>query len=868
MSNDNNEQPASRIEFGEGSLGLGANALGMGGSDAAELKQRRVLILSRRTPVNVGRDSNGRLVVGAHPEGGLSHYKREAARACGEVVWVGIPSFQRKPLLDHENGASSSSSSSSSCSSSSSSQSNLASLPLTLQPQLSVAAVTSASTSETDKHTLPASMTPGPEDGSAHLSAEEQVELTDRLRAQGVEPVWVPGPVRRAYYEGACKQVLWTVVHYLTSYHFDADAWASYEVVNRLFAEAVARLYRPGDLIWVHDYHLLLVGAYLRQEQSTASARIGFFLHSPFPTSEIFRCLPVRAQILEAMLQCDVVGFQTFDYARHFLTCCQRLLPAHLQVETSPGSVRCGNRRVAVRIVPIGVDSKRFDPLCDAVQSRVAALREQFSGMRIILGKDSLEVVKGVPLKLQAFRRFLTDHPEWVRRVVLVQLGFPPESDDHDLAALEDYRAVAAEISGLVSEINGRFGSVDYQPVHYLPRHVELAELTALYTAAHVALITPLRDGMNLTSQEYVLCQAEQHGALILSEFTGSARCLSGAFLVNPYSIGKTADAIHAALTMPAADLALKASQNLTFVRGHSACSWGASFLGELARSSMVELVTPELNREELLAAFRAAAAERSTDEQTVPSRLLLLDYDGTLAPIVSVPSLAAPTPELLDILTKLAACPANRVAVVSGRDRDSLGSWLGDVPNLELCAEHGNYHRLPNSQEWEETFADLDMSWRPRVEAALRLFSDRTPGSFIEFKRVNLVWHYRNADPDHGEWQAKELKIYLERLMSTTSVELEVMMGKKALEIRPVGFHKGRMVKRLLASSKEVPKFLMCMGDDITDEDMFRELMPYKGAVNVMVGSLLSDATARLNGPADVHEVLRMLAEEGSCSN
>jgi trehalose-6-phosphate synthase len=720
MTDASSSSPSASIEFGEGSLGLGAKAFCVGGT--AELKQRRVLILSRRTPVSVGRDASGRLTVGSHPKGGLSYYKREAARACGQIVWVGMPSFQRERFTD----ASPSSSSPSSSSPSS---------PV-CSPQVGERKAhmphQQASQAAEPQPTSPAAAA----EENSNLNALEREEVTGLLRAQGVEPVWVDATQRRGYYEGACKQVLWTVVHYLTSYHFDAEAWACYEHVNRLFAETVARLYRPGDLIWVHDYHLLLVGAFLREQPSTAKARVGFFLHSPFPTSEIFRCLPVRAQILEALLQCDVVGFQTYDYARHFLTCCQRLLPAYLQVETSPGGVRCRNRQVSVRIVPIGVDADRFEPRSEVVQARVTALREQFAGLRIILGKDSLEVVKGVPLKLQAFARFLTNHPEWVRRVVLVQLGFPPESDDHDLAALEDYRAVAAEISGLVSEINGRFGSVDYQPVHYLPRHVGLTELTALYTAADVALITPLRDGMNLTSQEYVVCQAEQWGALILSEFTGSARCLSGAFLVNPYNTVKTAEVIHTALTMPAADLALKAKQNLTFVRGHSARSWGAAFLGELAQPRVLQPVVPELDRQALCSCFRAAASAADTAK-----RLLLLDYDGTLAPIVSVPSMAAPTESLIDILTALAACPQNRVVVISGRDRDSLGSWLGDVPNLELCAEHGNYYCPPNTHQWEETFADLDLSWRPRVEAALHLFTERTPGSFIEFKRRITHW-------------------------------------------------------------------------------------------------------------------------------
>ena len=587
---------------------------------------------------------------------------------------------------------------------------------------------------------------------------------------------------------------------------WDQYSWLSYVKVNQMFAERVVAEHKPGDIIWVHDYHLLLVPLLVRR--MIPDAHIGLFVHSSFPSSELFRCLPQRNHILEGMLGADLICFQNQSYARHFLSCCVRICGLEVQgrcVELSNGRVT----KVSHNIIGIDVERVRYEATAPGIELRMHQLRNLYKDKRIIVGCDKLDVVRGVIQKLLAFYDLLLHYPQWRENVVLIQITIP---------AMHSSLKLERQVSELVSQINGDFGSLSFTPVQHYHQVIEREEYYALLSVADLALVTSVRDGMNTMSMEYVVCQKEhRHSPLILSEFTGTAGHLPAAIHINPWDIGGVAAAIHHSLCISDQERYERNIQCHDQVVSQTSRTWALSLVQQMLirlRHRYSAHSTPILDTNLLVQHFRSAR-----------KRLFLLDYDGTLTPIVKDPAAAVPSQRLLDAMHALTNDTRNIVYIISGRDEAFLSKHFSQFPALGLSAEHGSYFKEHGiGSTWQNLSAELDMSWKGDVLNVFRYFTDRTLGSNIEEKKSSIVWHYRNADPDFGSFQAKECQSLLDNILSQNDLQVEVVVGKKNVEVRPLAINKGEIVHRILYSNPDTD-FVFCAGDDKTDEDMFRFL-------------------------------------------
>lgn len=625
-------------------------------------------------------------------------------------------------------------------------------------------------------------------------------------------PVWLDYKVAHGHYEGYCKATLWPLFHYLLwqDVHSERRAWEEYSwdayyAANEAFAKRIAEEYKPGDLVWIHDYHLLLVPLMLRK--LVPDAIIGLFVHAPFPSSEVFRCLPKRKEILEGMLGADLACFQAFSYSRHFLSSCVRVCG----FEASSNAVESPNGHVThITYNPIGIDSVKIakDSSSPGVLPKIEAIREMYKGKKILVGRDKLDVVRGVVQKLQAFHKFLAEYPEWRNKVVLIQVTAP---------ALNDSPKLERQVSELVSHINGEFGSLSFTPVHHYHQIIDRDEYFALLSVADLALITSVRDGMNTTSMEYIICQNRfNKSPLILSEFTGTAGRMRSAIQVNPWNIFGVAKAIDYALRLTDEEKRARHDQLYHQVVMHTSQTWAAGLVKQLLTRLQSEHsvhLTPPLDRKQMVDNFRKAK-----------KRLLLLDYDGTLTPIVKVPDMALPSERLLKALDVLSQEERNVIYIISGRDGGFLGKHLGQFKGIGFSAEHGGFVKEPGQDEYRNLTESLDMTWMKDIRSVFEYYTERTAGSFIEQKKSAITWHYRGADPDFGSFQAKECQAHLENLSSQNKLAIEVLVGKKNLEVRPLAINKGEIVKRILYDHPDA-EFVFCAGDDKTDEDMFRTL-------------------------------------------
>ncbi|ORX62032.1 hypothetical protein DM01DRAFT_1379888 [Hesseltinella vesiculosa] len=641
---------------------------------------------------------------------------------------------------------------------------------------------------------------------------QEKYDLVQQLHHQySCVPLFFDNNTVHGHYYGYCKTILWPLFNYIlwsdaTDGRIERKQWDIYKRVNQEYADTVIRHYREGDTIWVHDYHLLLVPAMIREKLPKAC--IGLFLHSSFPSSEIFRVCPKRAEILKGILGANLVGFQTYANSRHFISNCTRILG----FESTPDGVKWEGHFCQVCTIPIGIDVEEVEQrkANQGVTPKIQAIAEMYQGKRILVARDKLDLVKGVLQKLAAFEKLLNDYPEWRNNVVLIQVTDNQEGDNKKKKDIEH------KVSEMVARINGTFGSLEFTPVHHYHHHIQSDEYFALLSIADVALVTANRDGMSTVSLEYIMCQQDNHGPLILSELTGTASSLSSALMVNPWDYAGVARAIHDALTMPGEEKASRHAQLMAHVKKYTASFWAHSFVKTLIHTHALSeqtSYTPLLKLDYLMKKYTIAK-----------KRLLCFDYDGTLTPICQSPSAALPPKDMLEALTTLCNDPKNVVWVISGRDEHALDTWLGHIPGLGLSAEHGSFMKFPEANRWVNLAEDLDMGWKTDVLEIFSYYTERTTGSFIEHKRCALTWHYRLADPEYGAFQAKECQNHLETALAKLPVE--VLAGKKNLEVRPKSINKGEIVRRLLALNNDAAfDFAMCCGDDKTDEDMFRAL-------------------------------------------
>ncbi|KAF6764435.1 trehalose-6-phosphate phosphatase [Ephemerocybe angulata] len=660
---------------------------------------------------------------------------------------------------------------------------------------------------------------------SASVGAEERKALEEELkgfqpkdsdiddelhRKTAYVPVWLDDKIAHGHYDGYCKQTLWPMFHYLlwqdvaTEYASADQHYPHYEAVNAAFARRIVEIYKPGDLIWVHDYHLLLLPRLVRD--SIPDVVLGLFMHTPFPTSELFRCLPRRKEVLDGMLGANLVCFQTYSYVRHFISTCIRVCG----YEANSRGIDVDGHVTAVMHCPVGIDADRVarDVQRPGIQPKLEALMNLYEGKKIIVGRDKLDVVKGVVQKLRAFEKLLQDYPEWVGNVVMIQVTSPSLTDSPKLERV---------VSELVAHINGEYGSLDFIPVHHYHQALKKDEFYALLSVADLAVITPLRDGMNTTSMEFVIAQEKTNKSpSVLSEFMGISKNMEEALLVNPWDLGGVAAAINQGLLMSPAEKASRHEKLYKVVTTHTSHSWAAVLVKMLLEQMGIQGMarqTPYIPKDQLEGLYRNAK-----------KRLFLFDYDGTLAPIVKVPSMATPSEATLEALERLSADPKNVVYIISGRDGEFLEQHLGHLENVGFSAEHGGFVRERGSKEWTNFTKALDMSWMSEVEEIFRYYTERTTGSHIEVKKSSITWHYRGADPEWGLFQCRQCQDLLENNLAHKR-PIEVLVGKKNLEVRPIAVNKGEIVKRILYQNPDA-EFIFCAGDDKTDEDMFRALL------------------------------------------
>jgi trehalose 6-phosphate synthase/phosphatase len=649
-------------------------------------------------------------------------------------------------------------------------------------------------------------------------------------------PVFLSAESAKRFYHGFCNETLWPLFHYFpTLTRYEEDYWQDYVRANQTYADALLKVLRPGDVLWVHDYQLMLVPRMIRKH--FPEMPIGFFLHIPFPSFEIFRLLPRvwRSELIEGVLGASVVGFHTHDYTRDFLTSVLRTVGYEHQL----GSISLRDRVVKVDTFPMGIDFERFSDYAASPQTKISAgaLRDKCAGQKIIFSVDRLDYTKGLIDRLRGYELFLKQHREWHGKVTFIISVAPSR------IGVESYQSMKQELEQTVGRIIGAYGNVHWTPLIYQFRNLSFEEIVALYCACDVALITPLRDGMNLVAKEFIASRPDQSGVLILSEMAGAAKEMGEALIVNPFHADDFARTIEQALTMPGEEQVRRNQLLQERLRRYDVNRWAEDFVQSMLSSEKTEAARR--------ARFLSGKAQATLVQQyrLSESRALLLDYDGTLVPFADTPKAAPPDAELMEIIGNLADDPVNRLVIVSGRPRVDLEKWFGRLP-ISLIAEHGMWLRN-KGEDWRRLKA-TPIEWKERVRPILQLYVDRLPGALLEEKEFSLAWHYRKADPEQASQRAQELIDDLSGY--TRNIDVQVLEGNKVIEIRNTGVNKGTAAIEWLGLTPA--EFILGIGDDWTDEDLFRALPAT--ACSVRVGVAKTAARYHLTNHTTVRRLLR----------
>jgi trehalose 6-phosphate synthase/phosphatase len=654
-------------------------------------------------------------------------------------------------------------------------------------------------------------------------------------------PVFLSEEQMEQFYQGFCNSTIWPLFHYFTSYTvYQPPFWEKYKEINQLFADALDAVLKPDDVVWVHDYHLMLLPRLLKSRQRQLS--IGFFLHIPFPSFEVFRLLPGqwRREILEGLLGADLIGFHTYEYTHHFLQSVLRILG----YEHHMGQVLTTDHVVKVDTFPMGIDVKRFADAAATTEteSERRRLAEALAGVKLILSVDRLDYSKGIANRLEGYELFLEENPEFHGKIALLMVVVPSR------IGVTQYDLMKRQIEELVGKINGRFGRVGWTPVIYQYRHVPFESLTALYGVSDVCLVTPLRDGMNLIAKEYLATRAAGAGMLILSEMAGAATELPEAIIINPNNRSEIAAALQEALKTPVEEQEKRNRIMRRRLERYDVIRWAGDFLTALLGMKEIQ---GRVESKLLSPSLAPAVVERY---RAARRRLLFLDYDGTLTPLMRSPALARPDERTINLLAALSADAKNDVVITSGRDRRTLEEWFGDM-RLGLVSEHGVWLKFAG-QSWQRAKTGMG-EWKQDVLPSLETCADRLPGSFVEEKEESVAWHYRLADPEQAALRAAELVDHLLNL--TAKADLQVVRGNKVVEIRRAGVNKGNAAVAWMADRDY--DFILAIGDDTTDEDMFK-FMP-SAAITIRVGISGTHAQYNVRNCAEVFDLLARLAGE-----
>ncbi|KAG5015466.1 hypothetical protein JHK82_021149 [Glycine max] len=609
-----------------------------------------------------------------------------------------------------------------------------------------------------------------------------QRALTKALAEMRCIPVFLDEEIVNQYYNGYCNNILWPLFHYLglpqedrlaTTRTFQSQ-FDAYKKANQMFADVVNKHYEEGDVVWCHDYHLMFLPKCLKQYND--KMKVGWFLHTPFPSSEIHRTLPSRSELLRSVLAADLVGFHTYDYARHFVSACTRILG----LEGTPEGVEDHGKLTRVAAFPIGIDSDRFTQALELpeVQEHMKELKERFAGRKVMLGVDRLDMIKGIPQKILAFEKFLEENSHWRDKVVLLQIAVPTRKD------VPEYQKLTSQVHEIVGRINGRFGTLTAVPIHHLDRSLDFHELCALYAV------------------------------------TGAAQSLgAGAILVNPWNITEIAASIGYALEMSADEREKRHQFNFKHVKTHTSQEWAATFVSELNDT----IVEAQLRTRQVPPLLPNKVAVDCYSKSN--NRLIILGFNATLNEPVDALGRAGQIRELehklhsntKEPLKKLSDDPKTTIVVLSGSGRAVLDKNFSEF-NMWLAAENGIFLRHTSS-EWMTTMPEnLNMDWVDSVKHVFEYFTERTPRSHFELREMSIVWNYKYADVEFGRIQARDL---LQHLWAgpISNASLDVVQGGRSVEVRTIGVSKGAAIDRILGEivhkkgMKTPIDYVLCVG-------------------------------------------------------
>jgi len=658
--------------------------------------------------------------------------------------------------------------------------------------------------------------------------------ITKIFKRYKYHPVFLNKRQIKEYYDGYCNSKLWPLCHYFYAFiKHEESFWTAYKEVNELFCKEALKIIKKGDIVWVQDYHLMLLPRMIRQERKDIA--IGYFHHIPFPSYELFRVLRERADLLKGLLGCDLIGFHTHDYMRHFISACERGLELDFDLDI----VNFDKRQVHIDSFPMGINYNKFNDavLSPKVQGFIEGYRNLFGSSKLILSVDRLDYSKGILNRLKGFELFLKNNPQYQGNVSLTMILVPSRD------TVSSYAELKAKVDEMIGGINGQFSKISWTPVNYMYKSFDFEELVALYHLADIALVTPLRDGMNLVAKEYVAAKRDSPGVLILSEMAGASIELMDSIIINPNSLMEIESALIEALEMPVNEQLKRLKRMQAIISKQTVQKWAGDFMDELIRINS----NNNIGNDKLLNVDKIKSIKNRYKK--AKKRLLLLDYDGTLVGFMSRPEDAKPDEDLIILLKLLSQDQKNKVVISSGRDHSVLNDWFGEL-NIGLAAEHGAFYK--EDGKWYENVHHV--KWNEEIMDIFQKVTDKTPRSQLEVKQTALVWHFRRVDP----WLAS---IRTQQLVSTLLApcirqDLHIMRGSKIIEVKYADCSKGSEVKRLL--SKSTYDFILAIGDDTTDEDMFNALS--EDSVSIKIGNVSNAANFNISNQSDAITLLKNL--------
>lgn len=653
------------------------------------------------------------------------------------------------------------------------------------------------------------------------LTPDEKIEITAKLGKQNCYPVFLSQAQLNGFYNDYSNRILWPFFHGLPvnlTASQQQKSWQIYKQVNTIYADIITNICQADDNhIWIHDYHLFLLPELLRHTRQTD--KIGFFMHIPFPPPDKFTALKNARQLTRGVLGSDLIGFHTQSYVSNFTRSCLELEVAR----PSKSGLVVKNRAIKLSNFPIGINYDEITKIghSSITKQKLSQLQTKYHGQKVVLIVDRLDPTKGLVQRVAAYRDLLSKQPQLHSKIIMIIIAAPSRAD------IKEYQSNRSDLEKLVGQTNNQFHTNKWRPIEYHYESLPLEDLIPLYQLADIALIVPLADGMNLVAKEYVASKLDDSGVLVLSKTAGAAEELNRAILVDPASRSSLVDGLKQAISMSKPEITSRMRDMKKSVMGHTIQGWVDDFISALDNNSDWQ--------DKMLAAYTSASR-----------RVFLLDYDGTLVSFASKPELAKPTSRVKRILGQLASQKQNEVIIVSGRSREDLDKWFRNIP-VTLIAEHGSFVRPASSKKWQSD--SHDTTWKPIVRDILTEYVAKIPGSFIEQKNLALVWHYRTTDHAQAKKFLPSIKKSL--LQMAGSFNLKIEDGNMILEIMPSNISKSSAATR---SSKNAD-FVFAIGDDTTDEAMFRALPP--PAWTIKVGAGITDARYRVDNVEAVLDLL-----------